>query len=45
MVQKEEEQDKWDRIIKIINNNNPGNYSRGTQGRITDPRVYININI
>ena len=45
MVQDEDEQDKWDRIIKIINNNNPGNYSWGTQGKITDPRVYININI
>ena len=45
MVQKKDEQSKWDRIIKIIKNNNPGNYSWGTQGKTTDPRVYININI
>ena len=44
MIQKKEDQEKFNRIIELVKEFNPGNNSRGTQVKNTDPMININNN-
>ena len=45
MIQKKEDQKKFNRIIELVNEYNPGKVSRGTQEEDQDPMININNNI
>ena len=45
MIQKKEDQKKFNRIIELVNEYNPGKVSRGTQEEDQDPMINIINNI
>ena len=44
MIQEPADQNKFNRILELTNEFNPGNNSRGTQGTKSAPWIDININ-